>query len=210
MAAEATTMSAAELWLELLQQVTGRSAHELKGALNGVAVNLEVVRSRAEHPDAPASRVASFAESASGQLEAVIRMTEALLVLSRPARGRGNVVRTVRALGALLAPAAEVAGKRLTMQLPADGTGETAADPLVVRALLASAMLAAAEGDATVTLYGPGALECTVTRHDGRSAAPDPRLAELASVSGVQLRHDGSALTLSFPPARDELTPEIA
>ncbi len=203
-------MSAAELWLELLQQVAGRSAHELKGALNGVAVNLEVVRSRAEHPDAPASRVASFAESASGQLEAVIRMTEALLVLSRPARGAANVVRTVRALGALLAPAAEVAGKRLTLQLPADGTGTTAADPHVVRALLASAMLAAADGHATVALGGPGALTCTLTRHDGGIAALDPRVADLASAAGVQLRQDGSALTLSFPPSRDELTTEIA
>jgi hypothetical protein len=209
MAAEATTMSAAELWLELLQQVAGRSAHEIKGALNGVAVNLEVVRSRAENPEAPASRVASFAESASGQLEALIRMNEALLALTRAPRGQGNVLRTLRALGALLAPAAEVAGKPLVLQLPGDGNGETAAEPFVVRALLASALLAAAESAATVSLAGPAALDCTVTRHDGLPLTLDSRAAELAAPAGVQVMSDGSALTLSFPPAREEPTREI-
>jgi hypothetical protein len=209
MAAEATSMSAAELWLELLQQVAGRSAHEIKGALNGVAVNLEVVRSRAEHPDAPASRVASFAESASAQLEALIRRTEALLVLARPPRGRGNVVRTLRSLGALLAPAAEVAGKPLELHLPGDGDGDTAADALVVRALLASALLAAAESPATVSLAGPEALECTVTRHDGLPLILEPRVAELAAPAGVQVGHHGSTLTLAFPPPREDPTREI-
>lgn len=210
MAAEATTMSAAELWLELLQQVAARSAHEIKGALNGVAVNLEVVRSRAENPEAPASRVASFAQSASGQLEALIRMNEALLALARAPRGRGNVLRTLRSLGALLAPAAEVAGTPLVLQLPGDGDGDTAADPCVVRALLASALLAVDGSSATVSLAGAGALECTVTRQDGHPLTLDPRVADLAAPAGVQVGHDGSALTLSFPPAREEPTREIA
>jgi len=36
------------LWLDTLQRICTRAAHELKGALNGVSVNLEVVRSRSE------------------------------------------------------------------------------------------------------------------------------------------------------------------
>jgi hypothetical protein len=35
------------LWLATLQRVTDRVAHEIRNALNGVAVNVEVVRTRA-------------------------------------------------------------------------------------------------------------------------------------------------------------------
>ena len=45
------------LWLETLQRICGRAAHELKGALNGASVNLEVVRSRATRAEALASSI---------------------------------------------------------------------------------------------------------------------------------------------------------
>jgi hypothetical protein len=44
-----------ELWLGVLQQISARAAHEMKGVLNGVAVNLEVVRSRSEKAGASAA-----------------------------------------------------------------------------------------------------------------------------------------------------------
>ena len=69
------------LWLDTLQRICGRVAHELRGALNGVAVNLEVVRSRSTKSDARASSVSTFAEAAANQLEPVMSMTEALLAL---------------------------------------------------------------------------------------------------------------------------------
>src|SRR4249920_2259514 len=74
------------LWLETLHRICGRAAHELKGALNGVSVNLEVVRSRSDKPDTPASSVNKYATAASNQLDGVITMTEAVLSLAREAR----------------------------------------------------------------------------------------------------------------------------
>ena len=58
------------LWLDTLQRICTRVAHELKGALNGVSVNLEVVRSRSERQDAPASGVARYAGAGHGAASA--------------------------------------------------------------------------------------------------------------------------------------------
>ena len=96
------TRTVNELWLDVLQQISTRTAHELKGALNGVAVNLEVVRSRSARADAAAASVASFAASAAGQLDAVVEMSQALLSLSRAAREPLDIGETVASFAALL------------------------------------------------------------------------------------------------------------
>src|SRR5205814_1523332 len=94
------------LWLDTLQRICTRAAHELKGALNGVSVNLEVVRSRSERSSSPASSVAKFASSATDQLGAVIAMTDALLSLARPSREPVDIGAVIRRLDTLVAPAA--------------------------------------------------------------------------------------------------------
>ncbi len=48
-------------------------AHDVRNALNGVAVNLEVARSRAER-GVDVTQVASFLETAAQQLEAATRL----------------------------------------------------------------------------------------------------------------------------------------
>ena len=74
-----------ELWLETLNRLFSRAAHDVKGALNGVSVNLEVVRSRASKPGTPATAVSRYAGAATQQLSQVIEMTEAVLSLGRQA-----------------------------------------------------------------------------------------------------------------------------
>lgn len=206
----AGTASAQALWLELLQQVASRSAHEIKGALNGVALNLEVVRGRAGDEQLAGKRIAPFAESASAQLEGLITMTEALLALSRKGSELGSVARELRLLGALLAPAAGVAGAPLQLEIPATGSGETAVGGLAVRTVLASALLAAT-GRGTgskATLGGADALDLTLSCDDGVAPMLDPRIATIANAEGIEVRGDGSTLTLSFPPRREEPTRE--
>ena len=87
---ETPRSSVEALWLDMLRVLCDRAAHEVKGALNGVMVNVEVVRSRSTKPDVTGASLHQYAQSASGQLDAVIAMTEAML-----------------ALGAAPAPAAE-------------------------------------------------------------------------------------------------------
>lgn len=64
----------------LLRDVSRRLTHELNNAANGVAVNLEVVRSRAAGTD-PRHPADSFAERASEQLEALTALQEILRAL---------------------------------------------------------------------------------------------------------------------------------
>ena len=78
-------------WIEILETLSRTSGHELRNALNGLAVNLEAVRSLTA--DTPAHR---FAEQAVGQSEESIRVAEsaiALLNLLVGAIGPDGVVR---------------------------------------------------------------------------------------------------------------------
>src|SRR5690242_8241108 len=137
--------SAEELWLDVLQRVCARTSHELKGALNGVAVNLEVVRSRSTRPEAAAASVAPFASSAADQLETVVEMTEALLKLARAPREPVDVSDTVACLVALLAPSVRADGGSLRMEVPSREltAATTRANGNVVRLVIGAALLAA-------------------------------------------------------------------
>src|SRR3954471_4162858 len=84
------------LWLATLQRALGRASHDVKDSLNGVSVNLEVVRSRAARPDAPASAVAPFAEAAGQQLDRLTTLIEAVLALGRSERDPADVALTLR------------------------------------------------------------------------------------------------------------------
>src|SRR4030088_2224818 len=88
-------ISAAEdagvLWLATLQRALARASHDVKDALNGVSVNMEVIRSRALRPDAPASSVVQFAEAAGQQLERLTTLIEAVLALGRAEREPADV-----------------------------------------------------------------------------------------------------------------------
>ncbi len=72
------------LWLATLQRITDRVAHDIRNALNGVAVNVEVVRSRASR-GGDASTIAPFAVAASGQVEILSGQVDALVSILRPA-----------------------------------------------------------------------------------------------------------------------------
>src|SRR5579884_2754541 len=113
------------LWLDMLHRLCARAAHELKGALNGVSVNLEVVRSRAEKPGTAASALAPYASAASGQFDVVMEMSAALLTLAREPRVPVDLGQTVRHVGVLLERAANTDGRRLDVDASVDELGAT-------------------------------------------------------------------------------------
>ena len=90
--------------LQPLKDVIRASVHETRNALNGVVVNLEVVRSRlarqrssAGEPAGSGSDVLSFAEQAVSEAEAAVRLNEgvgALLALVAASVGEGARVHT--------------------------------------------------------------------------------------------------------------------
>ena len=132
----------AELWLHALQRLADRAAHELNNALNGVVVNLEVVRARAR-PEADAGRVAPFAEAAVEQAEGALALTGALLALSRPPRAPVDAAAVARQASTLLAPV--VAHRGVRVWLEAEAPAPVDGEPLAVRAAVLLALLGGAE-----------------------------------------------------------------
>lgn len=137
------------LWLVALQRVVDKAAHEIKDSLNGVTLNLEVVRSRSQK-EGSGSALAPFAEAASSQLETLSERTEALLFLARPPKPRdeSDVARTLRHLAALLVPAARADGGRLDVS-GWEQSARTSADQAIVRLGLASGLLGLMEQGGT-------------------------------------------------------------
>jgi signal transduction histidine kinase len=69
--------------LEIVGEIIRRAGHEIRNALSGVAVNVEVVRSRVAREGAATDEVASFAERAGAQIVEATALTNGLLALVR-------------------------------------------------------------------------------------------------------------------------------
>jgi hypothetical protein len=98
--------------LEIVREITRRAGHEIRNALNGVAVNVEVVRSRLAREGA-AKEVASFAERASSQIGEASALTEGLLTLV-------GCVLAAEAQGTLISARAGSGGRRLELMIYGD------------------------------------------------------------------------------------------
>ena len=212
-----STRSVDELWLDVLQQVSARTSHELKGALNGVSVNLEVVRSRSARADAAAAAVAPFAASAADQLDAVVEMTEALLRLARPPREPVDLGDTVAGLTSLLAPSARAEGGSLRVESPSRDVAALVIRPPgnVARLVIGAALLAA--------LSRKGDIRCRVEVGEDAVVGVECADAEgpielpadvLAAAAGADIRvHcEGQSISMAFPRASGarQRTPERA
>ena len=203
---EAGRKSVDELWLGVLEQISARAAHEIKGALNGVSVNLEVVRSRAAKPDAPAHAVASFASSAADQLELVVSMAEALLALSRAPREPVDVVETVVRLVALLAPAARAEGGSLRIEHQSSevAVGGIRAPGNVVRLVVGASLLAAIarKGDIRCRVDADDDMSVSITCADAEGPlAVAPEIVAATADAGVRILVEGQNISLAFPRA---------
>ena len=192
------------LWLDTLQRITGRAAHEVKGALNGVSVNLEVVRSRAERPDAPASNVSKFANAAIDQLDALIAMTEALLSVARQVREPVELGLLAARFGALLGPAVRADGRSLVLDDSLDELGVTAARGNAVCLAVGGCLLAAIERSTAVRCTSAVAEDAPgpsirIEGGDDVVLAVDPEIVAAAADAGIQIVAESSAIFISFP-----------
>lgn len=200
------------LWHEALQRAFGRASHDVKDALNGVSVNLEVIRSRAGRPDAPASSVAPFAEAAGQQLERLTNLIEAVLALGRPERTPADVGLTLRRIATVCSASASSADA--AVELTEDdgwrgGSTVTRVPGDVVRlALLAPLLDAVAGVDRSVRA---SAVRCTIGGDDGQVlvtiGAPGRRsgmpaaVADVVRAGGVSWTEGPQDLSLAFPRA---------
>lgn len=195
------TDAIAALWLNTLHEIMDRSAHEVKDSLNGVSLNLEVIRSRSSRAGTAAKDVASFAEAASGQFETLTARVEAMLALARPPRaGSADLAQSLKLLSTLLVPAARADGRTLTV----DGYEQsvpTRAPALAVRLALASGMLSLVKGSKSGRCTLQSGLE-PVVRFSHESAVTcslDSAVAEALAGCNINTRRSDHDLLIEFP-----------
>jgi len=191
-------------WLDALQRLAGRSAHELKGVLNGVSVNVEVIRSRAERANAAASAVASFAEAASAQLDDVIELTEALLALARAPHEPIEIGVELRRIAILLASAARADGRRLSVDDAASlgRLGVTSAPGSAVRLAICESLFAAIDAGHETRCHAVSGEDAARLRIDVVGAERISLAGDItAAVAeyGIEIQLDHSAISISFP-----------
>ena len=204
------------LWLQALQQVVGKAAHEVKDSLNGVSLNLEVIRSRATRPNGGGrggrggrgrgeegeedKTFGVFATAAAEQLELLTIRTEAVLFLARPAREPADVAVILGHLSSLLIPATKADGGRLAVegyQTPAPTSA--AAQP--TRLALAAGLLALIKEGGSGHCRLESATE-PVVRFSHESAAAcslDSMIATALAEHSIRTERSGSDLRIVFP-----------
>ena len=97
---------------DVVREIIRRAGHEIRNALNGVAVNVEVVRSRVAH-EVSTKDVVSFADRAASQVGEASALTDGLLALV-------SSVLTAQADGTLKSTSRGSAGSRIELMIYGD------------------------------------------------------------------------------------------
>ena len=181
------------VWLATLQKLSAHVAHDLKGALNGVSVNLEVVRSRSEKESTTGPDVHRFAANAADQMAVVIRATTALLSLARGTRGPVEVSMVTKQVASLLDDMSAAAGGRFQVSVEGAMAAETRAPLNAVRLAVVECLLAADAGTEPVTVKV--------------SALPTPRVQIGPATAPALFRYPRCASSASSAQARSRAPP---
>lgn len=201
------SLEADTAWLEELGRLAALTSHEVNNLLNGVAVNLEVVRSRSARAMESAS-VVSFAETAAAQLEALTPVVRALVALARPVPGAVSVSAELANVAAVVRSWVTPRGGSVSVGAPASEAA-TCVSGATARLLLASAVRGAAEpGGHLLCSVGTESHESVV-----RMARPGLRGVELphdvvraAAEAGIRIEYAGDTLLLRFPAGQIQTT----
>jgi signal transduction histidine kinase len=162
-----------------LQSLANRVAHEIRNPLNGLALNLEVVRSRAARGTGDLASISRFADSASSESERAAELVQALLELARPLTEPVDLWSALRPMvvlhdaiavaEALGAPRDEGDPSTSTVTLEPRGNGSltVAVDPIVARLALGAAL------DAASRAQTPTLVRCRVEARAGAGGKAD-------------------------------------
>lgn len=207
MPASAAPADAGVLWLAALQRALGRAAHDVKDALNGVSVNLEVVRSRAGRANAPASAVAPFADAAAQQLERLTSLLDAVLALGRSERAPADVSITLNRIAALCSASNAVTDARVTVRDTLQGDARTSVHGDAVRLALAAPLLDAVAGrrgearDPVICELTGESDSLVVRLHADRPVPMPADVVDALRAAGVRWTEATNELSLMFPRA---------
>jgi hypothetical protein len=107
--------------LETVRAIVRRAGHEIRNALNGVAVNVEVVRSRVGRQGVTKEDLSSFAERASSQIAEASALNDGLLALIGAALA-------AQVKGTLKSGTGHGAGSRIELMIYGDGAAAVVSD----------------------------------------------------------------------------------
>jgi hypothetical protein len=171
---------AAALWVELLGRLAGPAAHAVNNALNNVAINLAVVRSRGNK---------EYAERADEYLTEATRLAQAVLALARPVRVPVEPASVLHQIVLVL----QADGRRIEIIQEHTTTMATGIDGDAVRLALAAALAEGEAGRVRVTRGGEEiGIEGAVLRED---------VADAARRAGIGLRVEPGQVTFTFSGA---------
>jgi hypothetical protein len=200
--------SPAGLWAEALHALANHVAHDFRNTLNGVAVNLEVVRARSAR-GADSAAIAPFAATAAAQFEVATAGAEALLGFARPEPAPADVAAGVARVSRLAGLRGE---DRVRVTDESDGRARTTAPVELVRAAVARSVLAAlADGDTISCEIGvEDGIFLRVTGVAPTPPPPDSQLVAIALAHGVHIAVRGQSLELRFPSADQSAIPNVS
>jgi signal transduction histidine kinase len=180
-----------------LQALANVVAHDLRNALNAVAVNLEVVRGRSAR-GAEAAAIAPFAATAAANFETAAAAAEALLSFARREPGRVDVAAVVVRLARLLAVRGD---SPMEITDRSDGRATTGAEPDIARAAVARSVLAAVgTGErAACEIAVDGGIFLRVTGATRVPPLPDSDLIAAALEQGIRVASGERSIELRFP-----------
>jgi len=196
------------LWLGCQQRLLAHVAHDMKGALNAVSVNVEVVRGRAGRPGIPVSDVLQYADAASVQLGAVIKMTTALLSIGRSVRRPAAVSAIARYFVGLLEDTLRSDGAKVELVIDGGLSGATSAPPSAVRLALGEALLSAAVQKRDVAVRVRGTATPTVEIRSEASVEILPDIGRALANAGIKVKTDGHVISMVFPAPTEPPTEE--
>jgi hypothetical protein len=199
----AAPRSVDELWLRCQQRLFAYVAHDLKGALNGASVNIEVVRGRAAHPD---GNVQPYAVAAAAQMESVIKTTVALLAIGRESRGPAEVSAIARQLVGLVEATVRSDGGRIDLVVEGGVAGLTSAAPSAVRLALSEVILTAAALKTEVEVRIRATESPTVVLRGGGAVEMPPEVAEALTEAEIRIQTDGHGTSIVFPGPTESRT----
>lgn len=197
-----------ELWLRSLQKLTAHIAHDLKGALNGASVNLEVVRSRSEKESSTVADVHRFAVTAADQLGVVIRTTGGLLALGRAQRGPVEVSTVCRQVANLLADMRPSGSGALEVIVEGGLAAETSAPLNAVRLAIAECVLAATSGNEAVVVLVQGLPVPCVQVSPTSDPRLEPEVRSALADAGIRVGMDGHGISIMLPRPAETPTEE--
>ena len=155
-----TRLDVAQLWVSAYQELADRAAHEMRNALNGVAVNVEVVRSRLARQNVDPGAVSPFAANAANGMEELSAFSEAFLTLARSPRQPADVAPVLSAIFTVLEPVARRTMDDVRLRAPRNGEGITSAPADTARLVLLATALAGIRTN--------GSVVCSVEQGAGR------------------------------------------